>query len=327
MTAERHTVVGTGFACGDGRYHLFYDTRGPAGTYAIAYAWSEDGLTWVKPELGLLAGDGHAQSNVLDIRPGDEGAWNEMQMCSCGVLHQPDEWRMWAAGYREDADGVLHSQLTLLESADPLHWQMAVDGPVIPNGPPGTFDWGFTRVPCVIKDGDKFRMYYTAGDGKRGWCIGYAESSDGRRWSKPGLGLYEDAGSKDNNIVLQADARRGEKRVAHPWVIRDGDSYRMYYSVTLRRDTYSIGTAASADGIEWVKEPEVVVPRGREGDFDYWYAAIPKVVCDDDGYRMWYTGYNGGAHHAAEPEAYALGHATSSDGVKWTKHEANPILR
>ncbi len=325
-SAPSHIVIGTGFAHADGRYHLFYDTDGPGG-YAVAYAWSEDGLHWVRPDLGLVTWKGDKENNGLAISPGPEGSWNDHMMCSCGVLYSPDKWRMWIAGYHKDAEERLHSQMTLLESPDPVHWQMVVDRPVVPNGPPGTFDHGFTRVPCVIKDGDKFRMYYTAGDGRNGWFVGYAESRDGLNWTKPTLGIYEYAGSKDNNLVLGDDPARGESRVCHPWVLRDGDIYRIYYSVSVDPGTYCVATATSQDGIHWVKDPQVVIlPRGAKGSFDYWYAAIPKVVRDAAGYKMWYTGYNGGPTHVEAPRSYALGYATSSDGVHWKKYEGNPVF-
>jgi len=321
-------VVGVGFARGEGGYHLFYDTVDAAvDGYTLAYACSEDGLHWIRPDLGASRLPGAEARNLLCIPRGAKGSWNDQMMCSCGALHGPDKWRLWVAGYRRDAQDRLHSQLTLLEGDEPTRWRMAVDRPVTPNGPPGAFDHGFTRVPCVIRDRDRFRMYYSAGDGRDGWFAGYAESSDGLNWTKPRLGVCEYAGSSDNNLVLRNDPARGESRVCHPWVLKDGDRYRIYYSVSLEPNAYCIATGTSGDGIHWVKDPQtVVLPRGPKGSFDYWYAAIPKVVRDADGYRMWYTGYNGGPTHVDAPGAYALGYATSADGVHWRKHQDNPIF-
>ena len=181
---EPEIVVGTGFTYGDGRYHLFYDVPG-GGRYRVAYAYSEDGLHWIKPDLGLVKHKGSRKNNLLDLPRGPKGSWNDDCMCSCGALYQPDKWRMWVAGYHKDANGALHAQMTLAVSPDPINWKLVGNQPVIPNGPTGSFDWGFTRVPCVIKDGDIFRMYYLAGDGHNGWFAGYAESPDGEHWTKP----------------------------------------------------------------------------------------------------------------------------------------------
>jgi len=58
----------------------------------------------------------------------------------------------------------------------------------------------------VFKDGDKYRMYYRGSSGDNGHeevtCT--AESTDGIHWIRPKLGLFEVAGTKDNNIVWPA---------------------------------------------------------------------------------------------------------------------------
>ena len=74
----------------------------------------------------------------------------------------------------------------------------------------------------VFKDGEKFRMYYR-GTSHSGYTINsmlslnekvvkshaevicYAESDDGVNWIKPSLGLFEFAGSKNNNIVWMSE--------------------------------------------------------------------------------------------------------------------------
>ena len=63
----------------------------------------------------------------------------------------------------------------------------------------------------IIKDGDRYRMYYLACEtlavsiskqSRSQVKVCYAESSDGIHWEKPSLGLCDYEGSKDNNIVL-----------------------------------------------------------------------------------------------------------------------------
>ena len=320
-------IIGTGFAHAKGRFHLFYDTLDAAvPSYTVAYAYSDDGFHWVKPDLGRNRLTGSEVKNLLNIPRGQTGSWNEVRVCSAGALYELAKWRLWVAGYHRDNSGALHSQLTLFEGSEPDRQELVVDEPVVPNGASETFDWGFTRVPCVIREDDTFRMYYTAGDGNNGWFAGYAESPDGRNWTKPDLGLLEYGGSTDNNLVLAGESARGETRVAHPWVFKDGDIYRIYYSVSLADYSYAIGTGTSDDGIHWTKNQRTaVLPRGPEGSFDYWYAAIPRVVREGDAYRMWYTGYDGG-EGAGAPGAYALGYAESSDGVHWRKHKHNPVF-
>jgi beta-1,2-mannobiose phosphorylase / 1,2-beta-oligomannan phosphorylase len=47
------------------------------------------------------------------------------------------------------------------------------------------------------------------------------------------------------------------------------------------------------------------------------------ILKEQDGYHMWYTGYN----EEATDTMLKLGYATSSDGVRWTRYPANPIFR
>ena len=60
----------------------------------------------------------------------------------------------------------------------------------------------------LFRDDDRFRVYYRGShfDGKtkkpaHPEVVCYAESRDGVKWEKPGLGLCEFQGSKQNNIV------------------------------------------------------------------------------------------------------------------------------
>lgn len=81
--------------------------------------------------------------------------------------------------------------------------------PVVRRGPEGSPDHGHAVLyGTVIKDGDKFRMWYlgkheTHNNGSGWWRpMCYAESSDGIHWTKPNLNLVEFNGNKRNNICL-----------------------------------------------------------------------------------------------------------------------------
>ena len=46
------------------------------------------------------------------------------------------------------------------------------------------------------------------------------------------------------------------------------------------------------------------------------------ILRDDDGYHLWYTGYDG-----TKSGLRMLGYATSKDGIDWRRHPDNPIVR
>lgn len=75
----------------------------------------------------------------------------------------------------------------------------------------------------------------------------YATSRDGLRWDKPALGLYQFAGSRDNNIVFDLHS---------PSVLvdtREGDPAKRYKMVGALAGNYY--AAYSADGLRWTSYP------------------------------------------------------------------------
>jgi hypothetical protein len=58
-----------------------------------------------------------------------------------------------------------------------------------------------TAYVTVMKDGDRYRMYYRGNPAGQPEMTCYAESTDGITWTKPKLGLFAFLGSKDNNTV------------------------------------------------------------------------------------------------------------------------------
>jgi len=65
----------------------------------------------------------------------------------------------------------------------------------------------FCGYCTVIRDDETYRLYYrglpAAGrDGSAAEVCCYAESPDGIQWTKPSLGLFEVAGTRENNVVM-----------------------------------------------------------------------------------------------------------------------------
>ena len=60
--------------------------------------------------------------------------------------------------------------------------------PVIARGAEGQPDAERAQQPAVVREGDRWRMWYSAPDGA-GTRVAYAESDDGLTWRKPELGL------------------------------------------------------------------------------------------------------------------------------------------
>lgn len=133
----------------------------------------------------------------------------------------------------------------------------------------------------IFQDGDLYRMYYKSWEhpanpqtqGKEHpLYTGYAESRDGKVWTKPVLGLFEVMGTKENNLVWIEDGShcftpfKDENPACKP-----GERYK---AVSLSDKTHHLHGYVSPDGIHWTELSEPVLTN-KVGAFDsqnlvYW---------------------------------------------------------
>jgi hypothetical protein len=160
-----------------------------------------------------------------------------------------------------DSISIPHSQNLRLQMRSA---QRHPANPVVPRGAPGTPDaMGVQFYGSVIREGDRFRMWYVAFDDDTAnrvasarWRAAYAESTNGVQWVKPDLGLVEYRGNKHNNLILTEPGPLGFVNLK---VLLDPDEpdparrYKISTHVYFRHHT-RLGTLApfaSADGLRW----------------------------------------------------------------------------
>lgn len=129
----------------------------------------------------------------------------------------------------------------------------------------GPADERFCFYTTVLKDGDTYRMYYRGHPGsdwtKSVTC--YAESQDGKTWTKPNLGLVEVSGSRENNAILPTGEAFG------PFIDgKEGISQEERYKANMNASGGLMGYV-SGDGIHWrpVKE-DLLLRRSLPNHFD-----------------------------------------------------------
>jgi len=138
--------------------------------------------------------------------------------------------------------------------------------------------------PMVLKEGDRWRMWYVSGhaweETEAGlhsrYHIKYAESDDGIHWHRNGTVCIDHADSNERNIGRTCVLR--EEGIYHAWFSSD------------RGDGYRLGYARSRDGVKWVRQalsPELE-PSGS--GWDSRGMAYPFVVRH---YDQWFMFYNG----------------------------------
>jgi len=132
---------------------------------------------------------------------------------------------------------------------------------VVTHGRPGDPDDDSVRYyGTVIQIDDALHMWYQAlsslDQDPRGRRLCYATSGDGVTWEKPGLGLIEFNGGRDNNIV---DMFGGEPWLAASPILYDPEdpdpSRRFKMSFESERYGNHQAVAYSPDGLRWTESP------------------------------------------------------------------------
>ena len=166
----------------------------------------------------------------------------------------------------------------------------------------------------VIKDGDLYRMYYRGlpvakADGSDAETTCYAESRDGKQFTKPNLGLFEVNGTKDNNVIL-ADMAPFSHNFAPFIDTCPGVSPAERYKALAGTSKSGLVAFVSPDGIHWKKlrETPVIV----QGAFDSQNVAFwsDHEDCYVAYFRTWTEGDWGGCRWVSR--------STSKDFLEWT---------
>lgn len=177
--------------------------------------------------------------------------------------------------------------------------------------------------------------------------IGYAVSDEGRRWQTVAVPAL-DAGSgwDRTNAETPAILKDDNLPSGHP------RKYRLYYAgldqaveqlpldqLLKKGMAYGIGLAFSSDGKSFKRIPASESPYGIEGlvlkpntpllgqdNWDLINVSDPHAVFANGIYHLYYTSMS----FTARPEQtyFAIAHATSNDGIRWTKqgHVVKPDL-
>ena len=84
------------------------------------------------------------------------------------------------------------------------------------DGPDSSDTYG-AREAVINQVGDTYYLFYD-GAGKNGWIASLAESKDLRSWTKKG-----------NILTLGAEGRNDSKSASSPWVVKEKETWHMFY--------------------------------------------------------------------------------------------------
>lgn len=200
----------------------------------------------------------------------------------------------------------------------------AYGGSVLDVGPSGSWYDSYVGFPTVHFDGELYRMWFVGGQKTstpgvpygRYERIGLATSRDGVNWQL----------ANEGQPVLNLGPSGGydSKGVSHPFVLRVGGTFMMWYAAidgttagdlglspaSVRVERVSLAT--SPDGIQWTRANggNPVMNIGPPGSIDAIQTDGMTIVQTAGTFKMWYGAYNG---------LHTIGTATSPDGITWTK--------
>lgn len=194
------------------------------------------------------------------------------------------------------------------------------DSPILPLGRLGTFDEFGTYPASVIKDNDRYLVYYG------GWtrcesvpfnvAIGCAISMDsGKSFEKIGQGPVLSY-SLDEPFILSG-----------PKIRKYGDLFFLFY-ITGRRwimvegkpePVYKIRMATSSDGVHWQKQNRDLI----ESVLDENEAqASPDVIYSNGKYHMFFCYRQASDFRTNRDRSYRIGYAYSYDLFDWKRDDS-----
>jgi hypothetical protein len=247
---------------------------------------------------------GSAESTVAETP--DSWAWHKLGLPR--GLPEPEAAGdgVLAPAVLED-EGVLHLWYTQKTNGSPyalMHSESRDGGEsfATPALVTGLGNDHMNAYPTVWREGGVFKLLFGSGS------IRLATSDDGVRFTPAPTSVVLrpsfDATRFDARSVLYPSHAPGESAVFF---------FTGFDGVRLR-----IGRAAlREDGVFVADPPRPVIDIGAGSEFDNSAAAAPHVQRVSGRWWMWYGGYD---TSQSNPGPYRIGHASSKDGVAWTKH-------
>ena len=180
--------------------------------------------------------------------------------------------------------------------------------PVLAPGELAMFDDSGCSIGCILPIGEKRYLYYM------GWHLTVRVP-----WQNAlGLAISEGQSQPFRRVSRFPILPLNEVdpyTISYPWVIREGDRFRMWYGSNLRWGPrkedmrHVIKYAESDDGLDWKREDIVAIDFAFPGE----YAICKPCVLKTDGkYEMWFC---------SRGDRYRIRYAHSTDGLNWTRRD------
>ena len=233
-----HTMTPTVLHLEGNHYRVFFSGRNNKNQSHIGYVDIK-----VDPEKKEIKGLGFSEQPVLG--PGELGCFDDSGVTPSCVMKVDGKIYLYYIGWRSKSTVRMELITGLAISDDGVAFKRYSRAPLLTRNDNEPIS--ILTSPDVIKDGDLYKMWYVSGirwvhADLPQYDIKYAESRDGIDWNQTGL--------------VAISLRGGENALARPFVVKENNLYRMWYSY--KKDCYRIGYAESSDGLNWTRMDEEV---------------------------------------------------------------------
>jgi hypothetical protein len=267
--SQRYCILPTPALCADGRLRVYFASTDANDVGRI-------GFVDVDPEWPTRI-IRRTTSPILDA--GEPGAFDDCGVNPSCIIERGSERWMYYIGYQrtERTPYLLFSGIAISGDGGNTFRRMRTT-PVLDRV---EGELTIRSAPTVLADGSGWRMWYVSASGWRSlpggkripeYGIRAATSRDGVYWeARPELALAPRAGE--------------EVGFGRPWVLREGNGFRMWYSIRQEVGPNDLGyrrmgTAFSADGYAWTREDDRIGIARSDSGWDsemICYAAVIRV--------------------------------------------------
>lgn len=267
-----HSAVPCALPLEENRYRIYFTGRDGSNRSHISYFeidLENPGEILTTIEHSILA-------------PGPLGSFDEHGAMTSWVLRHREQVYMYYTGWTRGSSVPFVNSIGLAVSDDDgLTFRKISEGPILSRN---TVDPYLVANPCVLKEGDQWRMWYLSAvkwvlkskKPKHYYHIRYAQSADGIIWKGEG------------KVCIDFQSAN-EYAISRPCVIQEkGNRYRMWYS--FRGERYRIGYAESPDGCNWERLDSLAGIETSDSGWDSEMIEYGFVFRHQGDYYMLYNG-------------------------------------
>jgi len=268
-----HAMLPTVQDVGKGVFRVYYSSRDEN---------NRSNIVWVEVDLNEPFTVLQYSANPV-LTPGDLGCFDDNGVTpSCVMRLSDDELAMYYIGWNPGSTVRMHLFGGLAISTDGgetfNRWSKA---PIIERCPTDPF---LNTAPWVVKTENEYRMYYVSGTGWRHkdlprYNIKLACSDDGKVWRRDGHVCIDYKNDTENAL-------------ARPYVVYEDGVWKMWFAH--KGDSYRLGYAESLNGVDWVREDELVGLDVSDNGFDTDMVEYAAIIKYEGRHFMFYNGNNYG---------------------------------